>query len=990
MSLPILAQGTFFTPGNLVVSVEGCGNHGGTCAGVPNGTGTGAGNSSASGYGDNQAAPLTLFQYAPTGTSSVSFVNSLVLPQNGSGANAGLSAEYGSSSEATIQLSGAGQYLTVMGYGVNAATFNANPLTYGSPSLALAQSGSLTGQSYTPVARVLTLIDANGNTNSSTAIFNIFNTNNPRSAYTLNGGTAYVSGQGAGSDATSGVFYVPVGAPNTAPTAITGLDTTGKTVSQDTRTVQIYNNTLYVSVDTKGGSNSARSFIGTLGTPPATSLFNSSNGPTQLTGFGTSATGKLTITSGANSNGNPFNAGLQINLSPSNYFFASPSVLYVADTGAPKQNSATSLVGDGGLQKWINTQPNGSGTWNLAYTLYQGLSLVLNSGSSGTSGLYGLTGTVSGNTVQLYATNYALNDLDFTYLYGITDNLTFTTATQASGETFTLLDTAPQDSNFKGVSFAPSIPAGDVEVTSVASGLAVTSSGTGCAPSSFTTPLTMAWTPGSTCTLSVTTPQSGGTGVRYVFSQWEDGTTGTSHVVTVPATTATYTATFTTQYQLTTAAGTGGTVSAGGFFNAGATATITATPSAGYAFVNFTGTTTSTSNPLSLVMNAPQSITANFAPFGIYSPAAGSVLPGTSATFSWNTYPNATAYWLDIGKENGGNEYYQSGSLSSSTTSQTVSSLPSDGSTVVATWYYFLNGTWTPTYYSYTAFGGSSSKGIITSPVPGSTLSGSSAIFNWTAGSGATAYWLDIGSSAGGSQYVQSGNLGNVLTYTANGLPTNGSTVYVTLYSLVSGTWLSNAYTYTAYNLAAAGGVLTSPNPGSTLTSSTVTFGWTAGAGASNYWLDVGSTPGGNQYFQSGPLGNVLTTTVSGLPTDGSTIYVTLYSLIGGAWSGNAYTYTAVSVTAEAGHMVSPVPGSQLSGTTITFHWSAGTGATSYWLDIGSAPYANNYYQSGNLGNVLTATGYNLPADGSTVYVTLWSFVGGQWVNIEYSYISGP
>src|ERR1019366_192800 len=102
-------------------------------------------------------------------------------------------------------------------------------------------------------------------------------------------------------------------------------------------------------------------------------------------------------------------------------------------------------------------------------------------------------------------------------------------------------------------------------------------------------------------------------------------------------------------------------------------------------------------------------------------------------------------------------------------------------------------------------------------------------------------------------------------------------------YSLVSGTWLSNAYTYTAYNLAGAAGILTTPIPGSTLTSGTVTFGWTAGAGASAYWLDAGSTPGGNQYYQSGNLGNVLTTTVSGLPTDASTIYVTLYSFVGGS-----------------------------------------------------------------------------------------------------------
>src|SRR5271168_553162 len=92
----VWAQETpFFAAGNLVVSVEGCGVQAGTCTSVPNGTGNGTGNSSLGGYGDNQAAPLTLFQYAPSGTSSVSFVNSLVLPQRPSGANLAVSGEYG-------------------------------------------------------------------------------------------------------------------------------------------------------------------------------------------------------------------------------------------------------------------------------------------------------------------------------------------------------------------------------------------------------------------------------------------------------------------------------------------------------------------------------------------------------------------------------------------------------------------------------------------------------------------------------------------------------------------------------------------------------------------------------------------------------------------------------------------------------------------------------------------------------------------------------
>lgn len=1000
MSVSAWAQNsTFFSKGNLVVAVEGCGAHGSTCTNVPNGTGTGAGNSSVGGYGDNQGAPLTLFQYTPTGTSSVSFVNSLVLPQSGSGANLPISGEYGSSSEATVQLSGAGQYLTILGYGIGAATFDANPATYGaSPSNALAQSGSLTGQSYTAVPRVLTLIDANANVNSATAIYNIFNTNNPRSAYTLNGSTAYVSGQGSGADATGGVFYVMAGAPTTAPTAITGLDTSSKTIAQDTRDVQIINNTLYISVDSKEGSGNNRSFIGTLGDPPATSLYNNGGGPTMITGFGnTGGTGKVTITTGSGSNGNNLNAGLPINLSPVNYFFASPSVLYVADSGAPKNDSngdnnstGTANIGNGGLQKWVNSSSNGTGTWSLQYTLYEGLNLVNNGSTSGTSGLYGLTGVVSGSNVYLYATNYTLNDLDYTYLYGITDTLS-NTAPPGTSLAFTLLDTAPVDSNFKGVSFAPTIPAGDVEVTTVPSGLTVTSSGSGCAASTFTTPQTLSWTPGSSCTLSVVSPQTGGTGVQYAFSQWEDGTTSTSHTVTAPSTTATYTATFTTDYQLTTAAGTGGTVSAGGFYPSGTTATITATPTNGYCFVDFTGTTTSTSNPFSLLMTSPQSITANFVQgSGLYSPASGSTLSGTSATFSWCAVANATAYWLDIGKEAGGNEYEQSGSLPSSTTSLNVNSLPSDGSTIYATWYYLVNGSWQSTGYTYTAVGGSATKGTITSPTPGSTLTGSSVTFNWSAGSAATAYWIDAGNVAGGNQYFQSGNLGNVLTETVPGLPTNGSTVYITLYSYVGGQWLSNAYTYTAFNAAAAGAVMQTPTPGSTLTGGTVTFTWAAGAGASAYWIDVGSTAGGNQYLQSGNLGNVLTKTVSGLPTDGSTIYVTLYSQIGGTWSGNAYTYTAFNATGGLAQMQSPLPGSTLSGSSATFTWSTDSNATAYWLDIGNVAGGNQYYQSGNLGNALSTNVYSLPADGSTIYVTLYSYVGGQWLSNAYTYVSGP
>ena len=392
------------------------------------------------------------------------------------------------------------------------------------------------------------------------------------------------------------------------------------------------------------------------------------------------------------------------------------------------------------------------------------------------------------------------------------------------------------------------------------------------------------------------------------------------------------------------------------------------------------------SNNVSILLNT----SAYPGPAIVESPSPNSLLTGPTVTFKWDASDPATAYWIDVGSNVGGNQYYQSQSLPNATFSATVSGLPADGRTIYVTMYSLIGGQWVYNQYTYTAYSNANNKGVITTPAPGSTLSSNSVAFTWTAGIDATAYWIDAGSSPGGNQYYQSGNLGNVLTTAVNGLPTNGSTIYVTLYSLVQGTWLSNAYTYTAFSGSGAQGVMTTPTPGSTFNGSSVTFDWTAGAGASAYWVDVGSTVGGNQYYQSGNLGNVLTVTVNGLPTNGTPVYVTLWSLVGGQWVNTGYTYTAYNAGSALGIMQTPPPGSTLSGNAATFTWSAGSGAMAYWMDVGSTVGGNSYYQSGNLGNVLTTTVYSLPADGSQIYVTLYSYVGGQWFNNQYTYTSGP
>jgi hypothetical protein len=183
---------------------------------------------------------------------------------------------------------------------------------------------------------------------------------------------------------------------------------------------------------------------------------------------------------------------------------------------------------------------------------------------------------------------------------------------------------------------------------------------------------------------------------------------------------------------------------------------------------------------------------------------------------------------------------------------------------------------------------------------------------------------------------------------------------------------------------------LTTPQPGTVLTSSTVTFQWTPGSEATSYWLDTGSTSGGNQYSQSGSLGNVTSTTVSGLPTNGGQVYATLYSLVSGQWVGSTYTYTASNPDGGLAQIQSPTANTTLSGNSQTFTWNSDSAATGYWMDIGTSAGGNTIYQSGNLGTATSTTVNTLPADGSTIYVTLYSYVNGQWLSNQYTYVSGP
>jgi hypothetical protein len=375
--------------------------------------------------------------------------------------------------------------------------------------------------------------------------------------------------------------------------------------------------------------------------------------------------------------------------------------------------------------------------------------------------------------------------------------------------------------------------------------------------------------------------------------------------------------------------------------------------------------------------SSAQSLTINPVPAAITGPTNGGTLTGASTTFTWSAGAGGvTGYYFHVGTTAGGADLVNIGPLSGTSTTVT---LPTNGTTIyVQLQTNFSGGAIVlSSINTYTEF--TQSAAAITSPTNGSTLTGASTTFTWSAGTGGvTGYYLHIGTTSGAANLVNIGPLsGTGATVT---LPTNGTTIYVQLETHIGNTILENNNTYAEFTQSAA--AITSPTNGSTLTGASTTFTWSAGAGGvTGYYLHVGTTPGGVDLVNIGPLSGTSATVT--LPTNGTTIYVQLETHIGNTILENNNTYTEFTQSAAA--ITSPTNGSMLTGASTTFTWSAGTGGvTGYYLHVGTTPGGVDLVNIGPLSG--TSVTVNLPTNGTTIYVQLETHIGNTILENNNTY----
>jgi hypothetical protein len=438
-------------------------------------------------------------------TSTGTLVNSLEVPnssQNGVPPTKDqMVTSFSSKSELALNLSTDGSEVSFMGYlapvdGIDVSNSN-TPGIVDPTNAVLSSSSRVVAEVNAKGQFQFTKTDAYSGNNGRAAVLNAADKVLYTAGNAGNGGSPQPDGiiTGAGAQIMTPQVKALVAQNPGPPTPvgsfnITQLGDKPDKIGKDTnfRGMTIFGNVLYYTKGSGGNGVNTVYFVDTAGTAcpngtglPAASAVLPSSGinydPTLLQSQGVVPTNMCIL--------NGFPTALKSKTSfPFGIWFASPTVLYVADEGngdntfSSKTMTYTKAAAQptAGLQKWVLV----NGTWTLEYTLQNGLKLgqpytisgypTGTNGDGSTSGtglpwapavdgLRNITGQVNKDgTVTIYAVTSTVSGngdqgADPNALLSITDDPTATTL--PGTEAFTTIDTAKSGEVLRGVSLTP-------------------------------------------------------------------------------------------------------------------------------------------------------------------------------------------------------------------------------------------------------------------------------------------------------------------------------------------------------------------------------------------------------------------------------------------------------------------------------------------------------------------------------------------------------
>jgi hypothetical protein len=402
----------------------------------------------------------------------------------------------------------------------------------------------------------------------------------------------------------------------------------------------------------------------------------------------------------------------------------------------------------------------------------------------------------------------------------------------------------------------------------------------------------------------------------------------------------------------------------------------------------------------------------------LVSPANGASVSGTSVTFQWTAVSGAVDYRLVVSASSNIMEttkYKRNVTMGSGA----VTSYVDTGYTGQNTkfywwvWAYAADGPYSPStqvLVNSRNFTNVPSIGTPTlvSPANGAGITGVSVTFQWTAVSGAVDYRLLVSTSSNimeTTKYKRNVTMGSgsSTSYVDSGYPVDGTQYYwwVFAYAADGNFSLGSEVSANRRNFTSMPSVATptlvSPANGASVVGASVTFQWSTLPDAVDYKLLVSTSANPldtTKYKRNVNVGSGSITSYvdSGYPVDGTKYYWWVWAY---AADGTLSTFPTVlangrnfiSISVEAPRLLSPANSASASGTSVTFQWSAVSGAVNYKLVVSTSSNVmdttkykcNLMVGSGDITTYMD-TGYT--GSGTKYYWWVWAYAADGSVSL--------
>ena len=270
---------------------------------------------------------------------------------------------------------------------------------------------------------------------------------------------------------------------------------------------------------------------------------------------------------------------------------------------------------------------------------------------------------------------------------------------------------------------------------------------------------------------------------------------------------------------------------------------------------------------------------------------------------------------------------------------------------------------------------------LLISPAQGETNVSVIAPISFEIVPGAVAYFVDLGTTAGGTDILNNFSVGTTASFNPpQGMP-ESTLVFLTVRAFfVSGSQSCNSQSFFTENVTVIPSCtqVNFPVDGAIDVSINTSISWPYAPRATGYIINIGTSPGAADVVNGQNLGNALTYNTTADFNDETTYYVTIipYNENGqhiGCTETSFTTETITTQVPDCTNLTTPIDGATEVALTPILEWPAVSNVDGYLIRIGSTPGGSDVLANTDIG-LATSTAVLDFLEGTTYYVTITPF----------------